>query len=72
MLDTAAIKQLSRKEKLWIMEAIWEDLSMEDELIESPAWHKEVLSETENRLRIGQEQILDWKDAKEELRKRFE
>ena len=72
MLDTAAIKQLSRKEKFWIMEAIWEDLSMEDELIESPAWQKEALSETENRLRAGQEQILDWKDAKEELRKRFE
>ena len=72
MLDAAAIKQLSRKEKFWIMEAIWEDLSMEDELIESPAWHKEVLSETENRLRAGQEQILDWKDAKEKLRKRFE
>ncbi|MCD6197502.1 MAG: addiction module protein [Deltaproteobacteria bacterium] len=72
MLDTAAIKQLSRKEKLWIMEAIWKDLSMEDELIESPAWHKKALSETENRLRAGQEQLLDWKDAKEELRKRFE
>ena len=72
MLDTAAIKQLSRKEKFWIMEAIWEDLSMEDELIESPAWHKEALCETENRLRAGQEQILDWKDAKEKLKKRFE
>ena len=72
MLDTAAIKQLSRKEKFWIMEAIWEDLSREDELIESPAWHKEALSDTENRLRSGQEQILDWKDANEELRKRFE
>ena len=72
MLDAAAIKQLSRKEKFWIMEAIWEDLSMEDELIESPAWHKEALSETENRLRAGQEQVLDWKDAKEKLRKRFE
>ncbi len=72
MLDAAAIKQLSRKEKFWIMEAIWEDLSTEDELIESPAWHKEALSETENRLRAGQEQVLDWKDAKEKLRKRFE
>ena len=72
MLDTVAIKQLSRKEKFWIMEVIWEDLFMEDELIESPAWHKEALSKTENTLRAGQEQILDWKDAKEELRKRFE
>jgi hypothetical protein len=59
MLDTAAIKQLSRKEKLWIMEAIWEDLSMEDELIESPAWHKKALSETENRLRaVGRSRYL--------------
>ena len=54
------------------MEAIWEDLSCEDESIDSPAWHQEALQETENRIKSGEEKILDWKEAKAVLRKRFE
>ena len=66
------IKQLSREEKLRVMEAIWEDLSCEEESIASPAWHQDALQETENQLESGQEKILDWKEAKSELRKQFE
>jgi hypothetical protein len=72
MQNTIEIKQLSREEKLRVMEAIWEDLSHEEEQIESPDWHKEALQETERRLSSGQEKIVDWQDAKKELRKRFE
>ena len=64
--------QLSREEKLQVMEAIWEDLSQEDQLVQSPAWHELQLRETEQRVQSGNEQILDWKEAKQELRKRFE
>jgi hypothetical protein len=53
------------------MEAIWEDLSSEDQSIQSPAWHESLLQETEQRVQSGQEKILDWKEAKKELRKRF-
>ncbi|MBI4595953.1 MAG: addiction module protein [Candidatus Tectomicrobia bacterium] len=66
------IQHLSREEKLRVMEAIWEDLSREDEQIESPDWHQQVLQETDQRLTSGQEKIIDWDDAKKELRKRFE
>jgi len=72
MIDTTAIKKLSREEKLQVMEAIWEDLSVEGETIESPVWHQEALKESEQRRMAGRENILDWKDAKRELRKRFE
>jgi hypothetical protein len=72
MKDIMAIKQLSREEKLQVMEAIWEDLSQEDQLVQSPAWHESQLRETEQRVQSGKEQILDWKEAKQELRKRFE
>ena len=47
------IEHLSREEKLRVMEAIWEDLSRDAEQIESPDWHREVLEETERRLRGG-------------------
>ncbi len=66
------IQNLSREEKLRVMEAIWEDLPREDVHIESPDWHHQVLQETDQRLTSGQEKIIDWDDAKKELRKRFE
>ena len=72
MKDILEIKQMSREEKLRIMEALWEDLSSEDQSIQSPAWHESLLQETEQRVQAGQEKILDWKDPKKELRKRFE
>jgi hypothetical protein len=72
MQSTIEIKHLSREEKLRVMEAIWEDLSREEDEVESPNWHQKALLETEQRLNSGQEKIVDWKIAKKELRKRFE
>lgn len=72
MQSAINIKSLSREEKLKVMEDIWEDLSRDDKEVESPNWHQETLKETEHRLNTGQEKIVDWKDAKKELRKRFE
>ena len=72
MKDIMAIKQLSRQEKLQVMEALWEDLSQEDHSVESPAWHESQLKETEQKVQAGTEDILDWSAAKKELRKRFE
>ena len=54
------------------MEAIWKDLSNEDEQIESPDWHKKALQDTEENFFSGQEECFDWKEAKIKLRKRFE
>lgn len=72
MADAVDIKNLSREEKLRIMEAIWEDLSREDEQVESPDWHRRELDDTQRRLEDGQETVVDWDTAKKELRKRFE
>ena len=72
MSDTIEIGGLSREEKLRVMEAIWEDLSREAEQIESPQWHCEALEETDRRRQAGQESVVDWQEAKKELRKRFE
>lgn len=72
MQNTIEIKHLSREKKLMIMEAIWEDLSNEDNQVKSPDWHKKALQETERRLSSGKEKIVNWQEAKKELRKRFE
>lgn len=72
MTRVIQIEKLSRAEKLQTMEALWEALSGAEDEVESPAWHRELLQETEARVAAGQERIADWEVAKRELRKRFE
>lgn len=66
------IKHLSKAEKLRMMEAIWEELSANDQEVESPDWHQKALQETEHRLSAGQEKVVDWQTAKKKLRNLFE
>jgi len=72
MIDMSAIKVLSVEQKLQVMEAIWQDLSGEEENVQSPSWHQDALRKTEQRCKAGKEAVFDWADAKRELRKRFE
>jgi len=72
MQNIFEIGHLSREDKLRLMEAIWEDLSKDDEEVESPKWHQEALEETEQRLNLGEEKKVDWHTSKKELRERFE
>ena len=60
--------QLPRTEKLRLMEALWTDLTPNEDGFESPSWHEAALRETEKRLSNGQEQTLDWEEAKRRLR----
>jgi hypothetical protein len=69
-MSTLAIKQMSREEKLRAMEELWESLSEDGTRLESPAWHDDVLRETEQRYEAGEEQPIDWATAKQELRDR--
>ena len=66
------IKRLYHIDKLRVMEALWKDLSGDEEKYDSPAWHEDVLKETENRVNDGTEEIVDWDIAKKNLRKQFE
>lgn len=66
------IAQMSREEKIRLMEALWVDLSRRDIDVESPEWHRFALDETESKLAAGQLRILDWDEAKRELRRRVE
>jgi hypothetical protein len=72
MSTTIQIERMSREEKLQTMEALWADLSRDDARVESPAWHRDVLKETEARVVAGEEKMADWTTAKRVLRKRFE
>ncbi len=51
---------------------LWASLSREDSKLQSPPWHKQALEDTAARYQAGQEQPIDWADAKRVLRKRAE
>ena len=68
MIALEEIHQLPLREKLLVMEAIWEDLSREEQNLEVPQWHKELLDERERLLAEGKAQFVDWEEAKRRLR----
>jgi len=66
------IDQMTWDEKLRTMEELWASLSREEARKEWPSWHEDALQETAARYKAGQEQPLDWAEAKRQLRKRVE
>ena len=71
-MSIAELRKLPASEKLKIIEALWSDLAADEDSFESPAWHEEELRKTEAEYADGRTEVLDWEDAKKELRKRFE
>jgi hypothetical protein len=68
-MSALEIQQMPKSEKLKLMETLWADLSRDEAAVESPAWHADALRETAERVARGEEKILDWEQAKAELRK---
>lgn len=63
------LKKMSRAEKLIAMEELWQDLSCDSE-VESPAWHEQVLRQTESLVRNGEAKFSDWEKAKKRIREK--
>lgn len=70
-IEIEEVRKLPRSEKLQMMETLWEDLSQSDVALESPDWHRQALEKTEQRMDSGCETVLDWSEAKQNLRARF-
>ncbi|MHB9026164.1 MAG: addiction module protein [Armatimonadota bacterium] len=62
------LDEMTTEEKLAAMERLWEDLCRNAEAVPSPAWHAPILKEREIAVQQGQEQVLDWEEAKKKLR----
>ncbi len=67
-MSSLTIENMSTAEKLQAMEDLWVSLSQNEAELDSPAWHAKALSQTEMRFNAGQEQPVEWTDAKEKLR----
>ncbi|MDP3335064.1 MAG: addiction module protein [Methylococcaceae bacterium] len=66
------LHNLSAIEKLKIIEALWEDLVSDESSLPNMAWHETELKETEDKFLDGDIEVLDWQQAKKELRSQFE
>ncbi len=67
MIALEQIRQLPLREKLRLMEEIWDDISREEQDLEVPQWHKEILDERERLLAEGKAQFMDWEEAKRQI-----
>jgi hypothetical protein len=66
------LADMSVAEKLNAMETLWADLCRTAPEEAAPEWHTQILQEREQRLAAGQEQVLDWEEAKRRLRQEID
>lgn len=62
------IQNMTRTEKLTMMEAIWDDLSRDPATLTSPEWHGQALKEAEQAVTENQAGFVSWDAAKKALR----
>ena len=65
-----SLQKMSRAEKLRTIEALWADLSKDDDRFESPAWHAQALREAERAVKNGKAKFSDWEKAKKRIRRK--
>lgn len=62
------IENLTRSEKLIMMEALWDDLVHDPVVLSSPDWHVPALQEAERAHAENQSDFISWEAAKKSLR----
>ncbi len=67
MIAVEEIHQMPLREKLFVMETIWNDLSRDERDVEVPQWHKDLLDERERLVAEDKASFVDWEDAKKQI-----
>ncbi len=62
------IKKMSTEEKMRAMEMLWDDFCTRQPDFNSPDWHETILKEREKRFKEGKDKLIDWEQAKKEIR----
>jgi putative addiction module component (TIGR02574 family) len=66
------LAKLTLAQKLDLIETLWDDISRDEQALDSPAWHEEVLSDRQKALDSGKAPVGDWEEAKARIRAGFE
>jgi putative addiction module component (TIGR02574 family) len=67
MLAEAEIKSMSLTERLQVMELLWRSFSDSKDVVPSPDWHGEVLSERLAKVEAGEGKFLTIPELKSRL-----
>lgn len=57
-MTTVEIKKMTKAARLKMMEDIWDTLCHEEEEIESPTWHENILKERKDRIAEGKAEFI--------------
>jgi len=71
MSSRLPLEKMSVEEKIQAMESIWDDLCDRADSLASPAWHGEVLADRESALQGGDDEVIDWETAKQNIIKQL-
>lgn len=71
MSSRLPLEKMSVEEKIQAMEAIWDDLCDRADSLTSPAWHGEVLADRDSALQGGDDEVIDWETAKQNIKKQL-
>ncbi|OQX03973.1 MAG: cysteine methyltransferase [Desulfobacteraceae bacterium IS3] len=63
-MNIVEIKQMNTVERLKIMEAIWDSLLYDEAEIESPEWHRSILSDRKRKIEEGKAEFVSIKELK--------
>lgn len=63
-MSIAEVRKLSLREKLEIMEAIWQDLGAHVETCDVPPEHRQLLDRRRARVASGEVDLRDWDTVK--------
>ncbi|MGR3221162.1 MAG: addiction module protein [Candidatus Anammoxibacter sp.] len=58
------IKKMTILERLQTMEELWDSLCCEENEIESPEWHKDILESRRNKIKDGRAEFISLDDLK--------
>ena len=61
------IKKMSTKDKLMVMELLWDDLCHNSSTTTSPEWHADILKAREQAIKDGKDSFSDWEQVKKEI-----
>jgi hypothetical protein len=67
MLTNLPLEEMSLEEKFMTMEKIWDDIIHNSPNFPSPSWHKNILDERDANIASGEDELIDWETAKEQL-----
>ena len=61
--------KMTLAQKLDLIKTLWDDISKDDKVLDSPSWHEVVLQDRQKALDAGKAQVRDCEEAKDRLKR---